>query len=294
MKILVCAKQVPDTANVRFGKDYTLQREGAARVTNPADESALELGLCLRDAAGGRVTVLTMGPKPAESMLREALSRGADEAVLLCDPAFAGADTLATARTLAAAAQYLGGFDLILCGRRAADGETGQVGPMLAALMNLPCVTNALEAQVTAEPACSPVRNGGAPLPGNAGISAPTAPKNVLDACGTLESFPFSPVLLTVRQLTEAGAVTWLCHTPAVITLCEWRYTLRLPTLAGLRLASRAEIPCLTAAALGLAPAQCGLRGSPTRVIRVQTSASGLRTCEKLTVEAFLAKEVLP
>ena len=143
MNILVCLKQVPDTTEVKLSSDFTLQRDFVAQVMNPSDESALEKGLQLRDACGGTVTVLSMGPKRAESLLREALSRGADKAVLLTDPAFAGADTLVTAKCLKAAVQALGGFDVILCGRRAVDGETGQVGPMLASMLDVPCIANA-------------------------------------------------------------------------------------------------------------------------------------------------------
>ncbi len=143
MNILVCLKQVPDTTEVKLSSDFTLQRDFVAQVMNPSDESALEKGLQLRDACGGTVTVLSMGPKRAESLLREALSRGADKAVLMTDPAFAGADTLVTAKCLKAAVQALGGFDVILCGRRAVDGETGQVGPMLASMLDVPCIANA-------------------------------------------------------------------------------------------------------------------------------------------------------
>ena len=148
MRILICLKQVPDTTEVKLTGDLTLEREFVAQVLNPADESALELGLELKEKHGGTVTVLTMGPKRAEGMLREALSRGADEAVLMTSPRFAGADTLVTAHCLAEAEKALGEFDLILCGRRAVDGETGQVGPMVAALLERPCVVNATEGEI--------------------------------------------------------------------------------------------------------------------------------------------------
>lgn len=148
MNILCLIKQVPDSLEVHMGSDLTLQRDFVAQVLNHADESAVELALRLRDTHGGKVTALTMGPARAEGTLRELLSRGVDEAILLTDKAFAGADTLATARALSAAAKKLGPFDLLLFGRRAADGETGQVGPMTAALMGLPCVANITSASV--------------------------------------------------------------------------------------------------------------------------------------------------
>ncbi len=148
MRILVCIKQVPDTTEVNLTGDLTLERSFVAQIMNPADESAVELALRLRDEHGGTVTAITMGPERAETMLREVLSRGVDEAVHMTDRLFAGSDTLVTARFLAKAAAHLGGFDLILCGRRAADGETGQVGPMLAALLNIPCVPNVTHASL--------------------------------------------------------------------------------------------------------------------------------------------------
>ena len=146
MKILICVKQVPDTMDVKLSGDYTQERSFVAQIMNLADESALEFGLSLRDQHGGTVTVITMGPDRSASTLREAIARGADQGVLLTSPAFAGADTLVTARCLTAAASTLGGFDLILCGRRASDGETGQVGPMIASMLQIPCVTNATKA----------------------------------------------------------------------------------------------------------------------------------------------------
>ncbi len=151
MKILVCVKQVPDTTEVKLSSSLTLQRDFVAQVINPADESALELGLQLREKCGGTVTVLTMGPARAETMLREMLSRGADEAAHLCDTAFAGSDTLVTAKNLALAVKHLGDFDVILCGKRASDGETGQVGGMLASLLDMACIPNITAASVEGE-----------------------------------------------------------------------------------------------------------------------------------------------
>ena len=149
MNILCLIKQVPDSLEVHMGSDLTLQRDFVAQVLNHADESAVELALQLRDLQGGKVTALTMGPPRAEGTLRELISRGVDDAILLTDKAFAGADTLATARTLAAAVKALGPFDLLLFGRRAADGETGQVGPMTAALLGIPCAANITSAECT-------------------------------------------------------------------------------------------------------------------------------------------------
>ncbi len=139
LNIIVCIKQVPETQEVRLDPvTHTLKREGIAAIINPFDLYALEEALRVKDARGGQVTVLTMGPPQAEAALREALGYGADAAVLLSDRAFAGADTWATALTLAKAIDKLGGADLIFTGKQAIDGDTAQVGPMLATVLNIP------------------------------------------------------------------------------------------------------------------------------------------------------------
>ena len=144
MRILVCVKQVPDTTEVKLSSEYTLQRDFVAQVMNPADESALEKALALRDQHGGTVTVMTMGPARAESMLREAITRGADEAIHLTDSAFAGADTLATSYALSLWCRTAG-LDLILCGKMAVDGDTAQSGPELAEHLGIPHITDVCE-----------------------------------------------------------------------------------------------------------------------------------------------------
>ena len=112
------------------------------KIINPADSTALEEALRLKDRLGGTVSVMTMGVASCEALLRQQMAKGCDRAVLVTDPAFAGADTLSTARTLACAVEKTGPFDLILCGRRSTDGETGQIGPELSVLLNLPCAAN--------------------------------------------------------------------------------------------------------------------------------------------------------
>lgn len=139
MKLLVCVKQVPDAKDVRLDpKTNTLAREGVESIMNPYDRHALEEAVAIKEGQGGTVTVITMGPPQAEAVLREAIACGADEAVLVSDRAFAGADTWATSYTLARAVETLGGFDLILCGKQAIDGDTAQVGPGLACRLRLP------------------------------------------------------------------------------------------------------------------------------------------------------------
>jgi len=140
MRIIVCIKQVPDTAEVRINPETnTLIRDGVPSIINPYDTHAIEAGLQIREKAGGRVTVLTMGPPQAVEALKEAISMGADEGVLLTDRAFAGSDTWATAYTLAKAIEYIGA-DVILCGKQAIDGDTAQVGPEVAEFLDIPHV----------------------------------------------------------------------------------------------------------------------------------------------------------
>jgi len=142
MNVIVCLKQVPGTTEVKIDpQTNTLIRQGIENVINPFDTYALEEGVRIKERQGeGKVTVISMGPPQAEAALREAISLGADEAVLLSDKAFAGADTWATAYTLAQAINKIGQHDIIICGRQTIDGDTGQVGPELAEMLGIPFV----------------------------------------------------------------------------------------------------------------------------------------------------------
>lgn len=142
MNIIVCIKQVPDTTIVKIDpKTNTLIREGVPSIINPEDKNALEQALVLKENLGAHVTVISMGPPQAKNALREALAMGADEAILLTDRAFGGADTLATSKTLAGAIRTIGDYDIILAGRQAIDGDTAQVAPELAEHLGIPQVT---------------------------------------------------------------------------------------------------------------------------------------------------------
>ena len=139
MNIIVCLKQVPGTTDVRIDPETnTLRRQGIKNIVNPFDTYALEEGVRLKERYGGKVTAISMGPPQAEEMLREAISCGADEAILLSDAAFAGADTLATSYTLSQAMRKIEQYDLVICGRQTIDGDTGQVGPELAEWLDVP------------------------------------------------------------------------------------------------------------------------------------------------------------
>jgi len=142
MNIIVCIKQVPETTEVRINPETnTLMREGVKAIINPFDMYAIEEAVRLKERFGGSISVITMGPPQADSALREAISMGADEGYLVCDRAFAGSDTWATSYTLAGAIKKLGGFDLIICGKQASDGDTAQVGPGISTHLNIPQVT---------------------------------------------------------------------------------------------------------------------------------------------------------
>ncbi len=142
MKIVVCIKQVPDTTDVKIDpKTNTLMREGVESIVNPFDMYAIEEALRLRERVGGTVTALSMGPPQAEAALKEAISMGANDAVLLSDRAFAGSDSWATSYTLSMAIRKIGDVDLILFGKQASDGDTAQVGPGVATHLDLPQIT---------------------------------------------------------------------------------------------------------------------------------------------------------
>jgi len=142
MNIIVCIKQVPNTTDVKIDPvTNTLIRDGVESVINPFDAYAIEEGVRLKERFGGKVTVITMGPPQAENALKEAISLGCDEAVLVSDRKFAGSDTWATSYTLSSAIRKLGDFDIILCGKQASDGDTAQVGPGISTHLEIPQVT---------------------------------------------------------------------------------------------------------------------------------------------------------
>lgn len=234
MRIGVFIKQVPAEGSVTTSADHTLVREGIARIINPPDMNALEESLRIKDETGGNVTVCTMGPASAESMLRQAAAMGADRLCLISDSTLAGSDTYATAKTLSRAVRHLGGFDLLLCGRRSIDGETGQVGPELAALLNIPCATNCVSIQIDGQ-------------------------------------------IILCRRMLEKEYQDWRLCTPALITVNYGINSPRLPSISGLRRAKDIPIEKLTAASLGLSTTECGIAGSPTKVVRITAKPFGKR-----------------
>ncbi|TVQ35645.1 MAG: electron transfer flavoprotein subunit beta/FixA family protein [Spirochaetaceae bacterium] len=229
MTIIVPIKQVPETSNVRMDPETgTMIRAGAATVVNPLDLYAIETALRLREAHGGSVTVLSMGPPAALKAVKEAIAMGCDDGLLLSDRVFAGADTWATSYTLAAAVRRLGAFDLIVAGERATDGDTAQVGPGLAAWLDVPLATYVARIDTVADGR------------------------------------------LSVQRLTEEGYQQLTLQLPALITVVKEIAAVRLPTLRGKKRARLSEVPVLTAADLDVDRACLGLRGSPTKVVRIE------------------------
>lgn len=232
MHAIVCIKAVPDTTDVRINPETnTLMREEMQLVINPFDMYAIEEALRLQEAHGGIVTVLTMGPPKVEAQLRDALAMGCDEAILLSAREFAGADTWATAYTLAQAIRKLDPCDVILCGKQAIDGDTGQVGPGIANQLGIPQLTYV-----------SKVRG--------------------MDPDGST---------IVVERLLEEGREIVRSQTPVLLTVVKDINKPRDPTPRGIRKARRADIPVWTPANIDADARYLGLDGSPTKVVQVFT-----------------------
>lgn len=255
MHIVVCVKAVPSSTEVKMDPvTHTIVRDGRESVVNPFDAAALEVALAIKDerAAAGegcRVSVLSMGIPATEALLRDGIARGASDALLLSDRAFAGADTLATSYALSCGIRELGSAsmgdvaasgasehgeavpgpslpDLILCGKMAVDGDTAQIGPELAGLFDMPCVTDVRELVA--------IERG----------------------------------RVTVRHATDAGIELVEVSLPAVLTVAKDIAQPRMPSIAGVRAAAGAPVAVLSAARVQADPARSGLAGSPTQVVR--------------------------
>lgn len=230
MKFIVCIKQVPDTTEVRVNPETnTLVREGVPSVVNPLDLYAVEEALLLKEQVGGEIIAISMGPPQAEEALREVISMGVDSAILISDRKFAGADTWATSLTLATAIKKIGGFDLILTGKQAADGDTAQVGPGIAEFLDLPQATF--------------VRK--------------------------VDALDLQSGKITVESMWEEGSEKLELPLPCVVTTVKEINEPRLPSLRGKMAAKKAEIPVWKFEDLGLQENEIGLAGSPTQVVKV-------------------------
>ncbi len=202
--IVVLVKQVPDTSEIKIDPETgTMIREGVPSILNPFDQFALEEAVRLKGSTGGNITVVSMGPPQAKSALQKCLALGADEAILLSDRAFAGADTLATSYTLSTAIRKIGNYDMIFCGQQAIDGDTAQVGPEIAQHLGLPqiaYVEEILEAGTTIK----------AKSVTDDGYRIVSAPLPVLLTCTPPSSFvPASPSLMNVMKARKKDIAVW-------------------------------------------------------------------------------------
>ncbi len=232
MKIVVLAKQVPDTHNVTadaMNADGTVNRAALPTVFNPEDLQALEMALTVKDRiAGSTVTVITMGPPRAAEIIKDSRYRGADDGFVLSDMRFAGADTLATSYAISQAVASLGKVDLIFCGRQAIDGDTAQVGPQVAEKLELPQITYAEELVAVNE-------------------------KDI-----------------TIRRRLEHGTEKVQAHLPALVTVtsaapeCRYPHAHRLLRYAG------EEVPVRTADSIDVDLERLGMKGSPTKVKKIE------------------------
>ena len=228
MKIALCIKQVPDTTDIKWTENNTLQREGVESVINPYDVYAMEFALKIKSVVPNtQVTVFTMGPAQAEDILRKALSLGCDDAVLISDKKFAGADTYATGQTISRAIRtMLPDFNLIICGQFAVDGDTAQTGPCIANFLDLPQVTY------------------------------------------VQDFIEFKNNELSVTKITEDGIENIEVTLPALICVMTQNFEPRRPLINGIISALKKEIKICTAQDLNCPVEKLGLKGSPTYVSR--------------------------
>ena len=276
--IIVLAKQVPDTRNVgsqAMNADGTINRSALPAVFNPDDLCALEQALRIKERnAGSKVTVLTMGPKRAAELLREALYRGADDVILLSDAAFAVADTLATSYALSTAIRKIGNYDIILCGRQAIDGDTAQVGPQVASMLELPqvtCVREIVEMGQGVMLAVRSIENGTelvkAPLPllvTVEGSAAPCRPRNAY------RMLRFHRAATAAEQAAEGYEYKARALADEALTIKEWA----LADIDG-------------------DASRCGLSGSPTKVKAVANIVFKAKESKRYTADSEQVKSLV-
>ncbi len=266
MHFVVCLKQVPDTAEVKIDPETnTLVRAGVEAITNPYDLVALEGAVCLKEKYGGRVTAICMGPPQAESVLRQALSLGADDAILLSDRSFAGADTLATSYALSKAIETLdkaNPVDLALCGKQAIDGDTAQTGPGIATRLDFTQLTYVVD----------------------------------------VDSIDPENKRVQVRRKVEGGFEVINGRLPALLTVELELARPRRATLPMLIDSLRAPVKAWNAKAIDASPELLGLKGSPTWVKAIASpqvhraglkwdASQGIPRVVEQTLDALLADE---
>lgn len=230
MKIIVPIKQVPETSNVKMDPETgTVIRAGVETVVNPLDLYALEAALRLKESEGGTVTVISMGPPQAIKALKEAVAMGCDEAILVSDRKFGGSDTWATSYTLAQAIKKIGGYDMVIAGERATDGDTAQVGPGIASWLDLPLATYVARIEGVADSR------------------------------------------IKLERLVEDGYQILSVPLPCLLTVVKEIASPRLPTLDGKIRSRQMHIPVYSTENMELEPTALGLKGSPTKVVKIDT-----------------------
>lgn len=262
LKIVTLVKQVPDTHNIKgdaMKPDGTVNRAALPAIFNPEDLNALEEALRIKEKYGGKITVITMGPPNASQVLRDSLFRGADEAVLISDRKFAGADTLATSYALSMAIKKLKGYDIILCGRQAIDGDTAQVGPQTAeklGINQLTCVCNIVE-----------VKDGSI-----------KAERNIDGGFEILKTK--LPVLITVTNDANTprfpSAKKVLANKYAITPIEAENYDEEYLKTSEID-KSNVKIKLWSVADIEAEPEQCGLSGSPTKVKEIDSVILGAK-----------------
>ena len=227
MNIIVCIKQVPGTNEVKMNKETnTIIREGVEAIINPFDTYAVEEGLRIKEKTNGKVTAISMGIPSVTELLKETIALGVDDAVLLSDRVFAGADSLATSYALSMGIKKIGQYDLILCGKQATDGDTAQVGPSLAEKLGIPHTTYVRKIEE--------IREG----------------------------------YIRCQRMTEDGYEVIEMPLPAVITVVKEINEPRLPSIKGMLRSKKTVINVWTADDINADKNLCGLKGSPTQVVR--------------------------
>ncbi len=250
MHIIVCIKQVPDSAQIRVHPvTNTIMRQGVPAIVNPYDLYALEEALRLKDRYGGRVTVLCMGPSQAEAALRKALSFGADEAILVSDRAFAGSDTLATSYALAAAIRQIQkdmAVDLVFSGKQTIDGDTAQVGPGIARRLGL----------------------------------------QLLTYVSKIEGIDVEKKEIVVHRRAEGGAQILKTRLPCLVTILEGVNEMRFATMGDMFRAARYPLKVWDKDAAGIEDIEkVGLKGSPTVVAKVFAPQPRAQKAERIETQ---------
>lgn len=263
---IVLVKQVPDTTNISgqvMKEDGTVNRAKLPAIFNFEDKVALEFALRIKDECGGKVTAVTMGPPRASDVLRECLYMGADEAYLITDRKFAGADTLATSYVLSEAIKKIGEYDFVFAGRQAIDGDTAQVGPQTAEKLNIPQITYAEEI-LQIKDTCVRVRR---KIDGGYEILESKLPVLMTVLKDAAEPRPFS----AKRVMAYKGAKSLLelekmAEGNSLLTIDKLVYEYKNRSLF---------IPTLTADDLHIDVARCGIKGSPTKVYAIESVVLG-------------------